>query len=94
MVDPRHVHLVTTKCVMKYLKGTLDRGLIYAVNGEIKQHGYTNLDLDGSTNERTSTSGCCFSLGSGVISWLGKKKTCVSLNIVEDEYIATFSACS
>ena len=30
MVEPRHVHLVAAKHVMRYLKGTLDCGLIYA----------------------------------------------------------------
>jgi hypothetical protein len=29
LVDPRHVHLVALKHVMRYLKGTLDYGLCY-----------------------------------------------------------------
>ena len=29
MVELRHVHLVVAKHVMRYLKGTLDRGQIY-----------------------------------------------------------------
>jgi hypothetical protein len=29
LVDPRHVHLVATKHVMRYLKGMLDFGLSY-----------------------------------------------------------------
>jgi hypothetical protein len=29
LVEPRHVHLVVAKHVMRYLKGTLDFGLIY-----------------------------------------------------------------
>ena len=41
MVEPVHVYLVATKHVMRYLKGTLDYGLRYAVDGEIKLHGYT-----------------------------------------------------
>ena len=42
MVEPRHVHLEATKHVMRYLKGTLDCGLIYATDSEIKLHGYTD----------------------------------------------------
>ena len=33
MVEPRHVHLVAEKHVMRYLKVTLDCGLRYAVDG-------------------------------------------------------------
>ena len=85
MVEPRHVHLVAAKHVMRYLKGTLDCGLRYAMDGEIRLHGYTNLDWFGSTDDRNSTSRCCFSLGSGVISWISTKQTCVSLSIAEAE---------
>ena len=63
MVEPRYVHLVSSKHVMRYLKGTLDCDLRYATNGEIRLHDYTNSDWDGSTDEKKSTSRCCFSLG-------------------------------
>jgi hypothetical protein len=39
--------------------------------------------------DQKSTSGCCFSLGSGMISWLRRKKTSMALNTSEAEYIAT-----
>ena len=65
MVEPIHVHLVATKHVMRY---TLDYGLRYASDGEIILHGFTNSDWAGSAEDRKSTSGCSFSLGSGVIS--------------------------
>ena len=73
MVEPRHVHLVATRHVMRYLKGTLDSGLKYAVDGEFRLCGYIDLNSDGSVGDKNNTSGCCFSLGSGVISWLIKK---------------------
>ena len=31
MVDPRYVHLIAAKHVLRYLKGTIDYGLKYAV---------------------------------------------------------------
>ena len=34
MVEPKHVHLVAPKHVMRYLKGTLDYGLIYVLRRE------------------------------------------------------------
>ena len=94
MVKPRHAHLVATKHVMRYLKGTLDYGLIYASCSEIKLHGYVDLAWVGSVEDKKRTSWYCFSLGSGVISWLGRKKTNFVLNAADDEYIAAFSASS
>ena len=86
MVNPRHV--------MRYLKGTLDYGLRYASNGEIILYGFIDSDWEGSDKDRKSTSRCCFSLGSGMISWFNRKKTSIALSTIELEYIATCLACS
>jgi hypothetical protein len=73
MVEPRRVHLVATKHVLRYLKGTVDYGLGYDADCEIRLHGYTVSDWAGSVANRKSTFGCCFSLGSGMISWFRRK---------------------
>jgi hypothetical protein len=64
MVEPRHVHLIVTKHVMRYLKGTIDYGLRYISDREIRLQGYTDSDWAGSVTDRKSTSECCFNLGS------------------------------
>ena len=94
MVDPIHVHLVTTKQVMRYLKCTLDCGLKYTTDSEFRLFVYTDSDWAGSVEDRKRTSGCCFSLGSGILSWLSRKHTSVSLSTTEPKYTATCSACS
>ena len=76
------------------MKGTLDYGLRYASSGDIKLHGYAALDWGGSAKYRKSTSGCCFSLGSSMISWFSRKQTSIALSIAKEEYIAACSACS
>ena len=63
MVKPIHVRLIEAKHVMRYLKGTLDCGLTYAVDREFRLCGYTDSNWVGSSKDRKSTSGCCFSLG-------------------------------
>ena len=50
-MEPIHVHIVATKHVMRYLKGTLDCGLTYATNVEIRLHGYTDSDWDGNIDD-------------------------------------------
>ena len=94
MVNPKHTHLIGEKHVMRYLKGNLDYGLRYASNGEIKLYGFTESDWEGSDKDRKRTSGCCFSLESGMISWFSRKKTNIALSTTEAEYIATCSSCS
>jgi hypothetical protein len=44
MVEPRSVHLIAAKHVMRYLKGTNDYGLRYASNREISLQGFTDSD--------------------------------------------------
>jgi hypothetical protein len=38
------------------------------LDGDVKLQGYTDSDWAGSAVDRKSTSGCCFSLGSGMAS--------------------------
>jgi hypothetical protein len=91
-VEPRHVHLVFAKHVMRYLKGTLDIGLSYDGDHDFTLSGYTDSDWVGSVSDRKSTSGCCFSLGSAMISWQSRKQSNISLSTTEAEYISVCSA--
>ena len=51
MVNPKHIHLIGAKQVMRYLKGTLDYGLRYTSSGEIKLHGYVDSDWGASAKD-------------------------------------------
>jgi hypothetical protein len=92
LVEPRRIHLVPTKHVMRYLKGTLDYGLYYTGDHEFRLYGYTDSDCAGSASNKKSTSGCCFSLGSAMTSWQSRKQCSISLSTTEAEYIAACSA--
>jgi hypothetical protein len=94
MVEPRHVHWITTKHVMRYLKGTIEYGIKYDADCEFRLHGYSDSDWAGSVTDRKSTSGCCFSLGSGMISWFSRKQTIAALSTTEAEYMAACLACT
>jgi hypothetical protein len=92
LVEPRHVHLVAAKHVMRYLKGSLYCGLSYDGDHDFTLSGYTDSDWARSFSDRKSTSGCCFSLGSAMISWQSRKQSSISLSTGEAEYIVWCSA--
>ena len=92
LTDPRSVHLIAAKHILRYLKGTIDYGLKYDVNQKINLEGYVDSDWAGSAIDRKSTSGCCFSMGSVLISWFSRKDSCMALSTDEEKYVATCSA--
>jgi hypothetical protein len=77
-VEPRQEHWVVAKHILRYLRGTIMYGLRYASNSEVKLHGFTDSDWAGSAEDKKSTSGQCFSLGSTMISW-ASRKICIKI---------------
>jgi hypothetical protein len=92
MAEPRGVDLIAAKHVFKFLKCTIDYALRYVSDREISLQGYTDSDWADTIADWKSTFGCCFSLGSTMISWFSRKQTSVALITVEVEYIAARSA--
>ena len=73
------------------IQGTLNLGLKYE-KVDLDLHGFTNLDWGGSVKDKKSTSGCCFSLGSTMISWICRKQSSVAQNSTKVKYIAATMA--
>jgi hypothetical protein len=92
LVEPKRVHLVAAKHVMRYLKGTLDFSLSYNGDHDFRLSGYTDLDWAGSVSDRKSTSSCCFSLWSAMISWQSRKQSSISLSMTKTKYIVACSS--
>jgi hypothetical protein len=93
-VEPRHEHWIAAKHILKYLRGTLNYGLRYASNNDVQLHGFIDLDWAVSENDRNSTSGIYFILGSAMISWASRKQKSVALSTAETNYIAACDACT
>ena len=49
-------------------------------------------DWAGDVKDRKSTSGYCFSVNGGLISWRSSKQSCVALSTAEAEYVALAGA--
>jgi hypothetical protein len=94
MVEPRRVHRVETKHVLGYLCGTIDYGLDYQRGDGVRLVGYTESDWAGCVSDKKSTLGCCFGLGTTVVSWFSQKQKSVALISAEAEYMVASQACS
>ena len=91
-VEPKHEHWIVAKHVLRYIHGMLNYGLRYTSSSDIELHGFTDSDWVGSEEEKMSTSGMCFILGSAMISWGSRKQKSVALNTAKAEYITTCEA--
>ena len=72
----------------------MHNGLWYPKSNNFTQKEFTDVDWEGSVDDRKSTSGEAFFLVNCLVSWLSKKQSSISLSTVEDEYIAGTSCCT
>ena len=94
MERPKEAHWQAAKRILRYVKGTKMFGILYNVSEHSDLVGYTDSDWAGSVDDRKSTSGYVFHMGSGAISWASKKQSIVALSTAEAEYVAaTAAAC-
>jgi hypothetical protein len=92
--NPKETHVLAVKRIFRYLQGTIDYGLWYSKNTDLILRAYTDADWVGSIDDRKSTSGGAFFLGSCLVSWLSKKQTSISLSTTKAEYIVATSCCT
>lgn len=89
--NPGKGHWEAVKRVMRYLKGTLDKGITYT-NGCQELTGYCDADWASDIDERRSTTGYIFLLQSGAISWNTKRQKTIALSSTEAEFMSMVAA--
>ena len=92
MERPKEAHWQAAKRILWYVKGTKRFGILYNVSEHSDLIGYTDSDWAGSVDDRKSTSGYLFHMGSGAISWASKKHPIEALSTAEVEYVAATTA--
>ena len=75
MEDPKEDHWATVKRLLRYIKGTVDQGIIFPKTGGsmLQLTVFSDADMAGDIDGRRSTSGVLVFLGSAPISWLSLK---------------------
>ncbi|XP_014506440.1 uncharacterized protein LOC106766206 [Vigna radiata var. radiata] len=94
MANPKESHWFAIKRLLRYLKGTIEYGIFYKKGRKIDFTAYSDSNYAGDSDDRRSTSGAVFMIGTTVVSWASNKQPVVSLSTTEAEYIAAaFCAC-
>lgn len=71
--NPTMAHYHVACRVIRYLKNSPGRGLLFHRESELKLLGFSDVDWAGCLDYRKSISGYCFFLRSSLISWRAKK---------------------
>ena len=80
MVDPRKVHWTVVKHMLRYIRGTVEYGLVYERSGSILLARFTDTNWEGCVEDWKSTSSCFFTIGSRVVSWFSRKQKSIALS--------------
>ena len=93
---PKRKHEVAIKRIARYLKGTLDRGMVIKPKKDLRLDLYADADFAGLWNVEKhddpvsvkSRTGWLLTLGDIPITWASKLQTEIALSTFEAEYIA------
>ncbi|XP_015161084.1 uncharacterized mitochondrial protein AtMg00810-like [Solanum tuberosum] len=92
MHNPKKHHMEDARRMLRYVKSTIDYGLLYKRSEECKLVGYCDSDYAGDHDIRRSTTGFVFKLGVRAVSWCSKRKPIVLLSTTKAEYRAAVVA--
>lgn len=95
MADPGSTHWEALKWVRRYVKGTLNHGLLYKClkkGGAVPLQGFVDLDFAGSLEIRKSVICYIFTLFDTAICWKFNLQSAVALSSTEATYITLTEA--
>jgi hypothetical protein len=92
--NPKESHLTAIKRIIRYVNATVNCGIWFSRETNLMLAGYCDADWAGNADDRKSTSGGCFYVGTNLVVWMSRKQASISLSTAEAEYIAAGSCCT
>ncbi|KAH9697084.1 hypothetical protein KPL71_023464 [Citrus sinensis] len=92
MENPKTTHFKAAKRILRYIKGTINFGLLYSFSNDYKLVGYSDSDWGGDVDDRKSTTRFVFFMGDTAFTWMSKKQPIVTLSTCEAVYVAATSS--
>ncbi|XP_062537707.1 uncharacterized protein LOC134206040 [Armigeres subalbatus] len=90
---PNEEHWIHLKRILRYIKGTLDIGLVFKVEENVPLlQVFCDADWANDPNDCRSVSGCVVKLYGSTIGWFTRKQQTVSLSSAEAELAALCTA--
>jgi len=80
MHNPSEVHMEVALRVLRYLKSSPGRGILFSKNDHLNIIGYTDADWARNLTDRKSTSGYFTFVGGNLVTWKSKKQNAVALS--------------
>ncbi|XP_071905928.1 uncharacterized protein [Coffea arabica] len=85
--NPNREHWFALVRLMKYLRGTMNFGILYSGFPTVLE-GYSDANWISDSNDTKSTSGYVFTLGGGSIAWKSARQTIIARSTMESEFVA------
>ena len=86
MHNPSEDHMGAVIRILRYLKSSLGKGLLFSKNAHLDIEGYTDADWARNILDRKSTSGYFTFVGGNLVTWRSKKQKVVALSSAEAEF--------
>lgn len=91
--DPAEHHGRALKSLLRYVRSTVDLGLMFGNSGSSHLVGYSDSDYAMDRLDRKSILGYVYMFAGGPISWTSRKQKSVATSTTEAEYMA-LSSCA
>ncbi|KAL0536844.1 hypothetical protein IC582_025807 [Cucumis melo] len=88
MKAPYEKHMEAVNRILRYLKNTLGKGLMFRKTNRKTIEAYTDSDWAGSVIDKKSTSDYCTFVWGNLVTWRSKKQSVVARSSAEAEYRA------
>lgn len=90
--NPGNLHWMAVKRILRYLKGTIGKKLVFNKSLNSLLSGFCDADWASEVDQRRSTTGYVFLMQGAAVSWNSRRQATVALSTTEAEYMSMAAA--